>query len=289
MGKSGATCDVLQEDDFQQQSDGGGNVVYTHLLQKRAMSLPQSSGGSSISMTSEGFEDDVVTMDHNGKLCMLCSKPRPERVNKTYPEFRKDCGSKSSPTGPAASDLSKPVMAILEEAGATRNNSEVPPGHEKSGFCELNFAKSCADAVANRDYMYWAKSLDLRDPRMLATATWDARYCRENGFLEKEVVALQHDFEGLRALGKALCATKYAKYGIDQLSFIDMMTHVNYDDPAAPNQEDAELLAAWNCAMGDISCDIAMCAYSYCKHDDGSVGLYDECRGWHPVHGMPIE
>jgi len=30
-----------------------------------------------------------------------------------------------------------------------------------NGFCELNFAKSCVDAVANKDYSYYARALGV--------------------------------------------------------------------------------------------------------------------------------
>mmetsp|Transcript_156620 Transcript_156620/g.272549 ORF Transcript_156620/g.272549 Transcript_156620/m.272549 type:complete len:345 (+) Transcript_156620:61-1095(+) len=225
--------------------------------------------------------EGLVNLDHNGNLCMLCSKPLEERVDREYKEFRTDCGAKSSPTGPAKDDLSKPAAQFLQQAAGNEKSG-------KNGFCELNFAKSCADAIANRDYLYWAKSLNLTDPRLSATASWDGKYCKMNGFLSKDVRALQHDFEGMQAKARQLCETKYSKHDIEKLTFLDMMQHANYDDGGkGPSLLDAERLAAWNCGMGDVGCDMAMCAYSFCEKGDGTVGLYDECEGWHPVHGMP--
>merc|ERR1719230_1344018 len=161
-----------------------------------------------------------------------------------------------------------------------------PKGVESNAFCELNFAKSCADAIANKDYLYWAKSIDLKASGSRENSAWDGRYCRQNGFLQSDVKALQHDFEATQAKAKDLCKTKYAKYNIHNITFKDMMAAARYDDAAAPSLEDAELLAAWNCAMGDLGCDMALCAYSFCEKGQGT-GLYDECEGWHPVHGMP--
>lgn len=224
--------------------------------------------------------EGLVNLDHNGNLCMLCGKPLAERVDREYTEFRNDCGAKSSPTGPTREALSQPAEQFLQRAAGNEQS-------EKNGFCELNFAKSCADAIANRDYLYWAKSLNLTDHRLKATAVWDGKYCQLNGFLSKDLKALQHDFEGMRDKARNLCLQKYSKHESDKLTFLDMMQHANYDDEKGPSLVDAERLAAWNCGMGDMGCDMAMCAYSFCEKSDGTVGLYDECEGWHPIRGMP--
>lgn len=224
----------------------------------------------------------VVSLDHNGNICMLCGKPLPERVGeRKYEHFRGDCGGRSSPTGPSVEDLSAPAAGFLQPGGAEKAAT--------NGFCELNFAKSCVDAVANEDYLYWSKSLDLAHPSMKANVAWDARYCQLNGFLETGIVALQHNFTGMRSEAAELCSSKYAKYGIQQLTFLDMMAKSRYDERSTPTLEEAEFLAAWNCAMGDLGCDMAMCAYSFCDKGEGSVGLYGDCKGWHPVHGMPMQ
>jgi len=196
-------------------------------------------------------------LDHNGHVCMLCGRPLPERLgNRSYTEIRRDCGNHSSPSGVSASDLAAPVVQFLQsDSGARPTN----------GFCELNFAKSCADAVVNEDYLYWAKSLDLGGKALGVNAAWDALYCRLNGFLEGDVVRLQHNFTGMHAKARKLCETKYARHNIEKLTFLDMMTKARYDDPNGPTLEDAEVLAAWNCAMGDLGCDMTMCAYSFCK------------------------
>mmetsp|Transcript_141185 Transcript_141185/g.352121 ORF Transcript_141185/g.352121 Transcript_141185/m.352121 type:complete len:80 (+) Transcript_141185:2-241(+) len=56
-----------------------------------------------------------------------------------------------------------------------------------------------------------------------------------------------------------------------------------------PTEEEAHFVGAWTCAMGEAGCDMAMCAYSFCDKGDGSIGMYDECEGWDPVQGMPIQ
>jgi hypothetical protein len=222
-------------------------------------------------------EAGLISMDHNGHVCMLCNKPLPERTNKNYTEFRTDCGGKSSSSGPTKAVLNTPAVELYQKS----KSGEV----ESNGFCELNFAKGCVDAVANQDYLYWPKSINLNSSTSRSNAAWDGRYCNLNGFLEHDIVSLQHDFESLRRKGQSLCKEKYSKYNVDKLSFMDMMAAARYDDEAAPKLEEAELLAAWNCAMGDLSCDLALCAYSFCKKASG-VGLYNECEGWDPVLGM---
>lgn len=222
----------------------------------------------------------LVSLDHNGNVCILCGKPLPERVgNKTYAKSETTCGGRSSPTGPTADDLNLPVAEISRSAGRR--------GGAASAFCELNFGKSCVDAAANKDYLYWAKSLDMNHPDMRGNIQWDAGYCQKNGFLQPAVVALQHNFTGMHEKARELCGTRYAKYGTQNLTFVDMLKRSHAGD--APSDDDAELLAAWNCAMGDLGCDMAWCAYTFCERGStGSFGLYDECAGWHPVQGMPV-
>merc|ERR1719382_974509 len=90
-------------------------------------------------------------------------------------------------------------------------------------------------------------------------SNWEAGYCALNGFLEPDITALQHNFSGMRAKADELCRTKYVRYGIDKLTFVDMMSWARRDadqaSTATPDQETAEKLAAWNCAMGDLGCD----------------------------------
>jgi len=259
-------------------------IVRTNITSNSSSSSTAVSKAAQASTTikAEPTEAEPVSIDHNGRVCMLCNKPLPERTNKNYTEFRSDCGGKSSATGPTKASLSVAAASLSEKSSA---------GHVVSnGFCELNFAKSCADAISNQDYLYWPKSINLNASTSKASAAWDARYCSLNGFLEHDIVSLQHDFAGLKSKGESLCNTKYSKYKIEQLSFMDMMSAARYEDETAPKLEEAELLAAWNCAIGDLGCDLALCAYSFCKTGATSTGhgLYDECEGWDPVHGMPF-
>ncbi|CAK9066042.1 unnamed protein product [Durusdinium trenchii] len=80
--------------------------------------------------------DHVMSVDHNGKVCMLCNQPLPERITRPYEAFRKDCGKYSSPSGPSLDIMALPAVQL--------------GGGAAEGFCALNFAKSCADAVANQ-------------------------------------------------------------------------------------------------------------------------------------------
>eukprot|EP00913_Durusdinium_trenchii_P000623 g576.t1 len=207
-----------------------------------------------------------MSVDHNGKVCMLCNQPLPERITRPYEAFRKDCGKYSSPSGPSLDIMALPAVQL--------------GGGAAEGFCALNFAKSCADAVANQDYLYFAKGIDFNHPSMSSNVRWDGRYCRLNGFLETQVLQLHRNFTALQQHADELCRTKYAKHGIERLSFlereihtapaakpsatqqIDMLQLSKQEDSNAPSLEEAEMMAAWNCAMGDLGCDMAMPAVS---------------------------
>jgi hypothetical protein len=222
-----------------------------------------------------------VTFDHNGRACVLCNKPLPERLGgKKYQKFRKDCGGRSSAHGPNAADLIKPAVEVsrkpFDRLGPT------------NGFCELNYMKSCSDAILNEDYLYWAKSLNLEHPGYAQQRAFEGRYCQHNGFLAPEMVVLQHNFKGMQAKAQELCRTKYGtRFDLSALTFQDMVANARHKDAGAPSADEAEVLAAWNCAMGDLGCDVSMCAYSFCKKGNGTIGLYGECEGWDPVVGMP--
>lgn len=273
------------EREVEQEEAEGVGAMEVRLIQSRLQRLPLARTGSGTKAASEiiaASSSSTHTFDNNGNLCLLCSKPKADRVGgKVYKEFRSDCGSKSGPEGPSKESLLMPAASLMERSGDGKRST--------NAFCELNYAKSCADAVANWDYLYWAKSLDFTAPEMHGGAVFDARYCHANGFLEEDVVALQHNFTALRDRARGLCETKYAKRGIERLSFVDGMRQARYGDPTAPSLDEAEALAAWNCAMGDLGCDMAGCAYSFCSKGENSYGIYDECQGWDPVRGMRPE
>jgi len=231
-------------------------------------------------INAEASSEALATIDGSGNKCLLCGRPKPERTGgKFYSELRQDCGNFSTFDGPKEEALHIPAIQF--------STNSTQKAHGSNGFCELNYAKSCADAIVNKDYLYWAKSMNMKHSLLNDTAAWDARYCHVNGFLDKSITSFQHDFEGMLQKAKELCDSKYAKYGIEKLTFLDMMKSARYDSPNSPTLQDAERLAAWNCAMGDLGCDLALCAYSFCDKGNGELGIYDDCKGWHPVHGMP--
>jgi len=284
----------LSEDEIEQEEALEAESINVQLLQSKRKT-PAARISSSVKKSSEAQAAEngdaaesegssMVTSDHNGRVCILCDKPLPHRLGgKTYNYSRMDCGGKSSPNGPTQEALNTPVAEFSR--AATKHDAAT------NGFCELNFAKSCADAIINQEYMYFAKSTNLAHHKLKENAKWDGRYCQKNGFLTHEFRLLQQNFTALQEKASALCKSKYAKFGLDKMTFTDMTRRARYDDPAAPTLEDAEFLAAWNCAMGDLGCDIALCSYSFCEEgkDDSSIGLYDQCKGWDPVKGMPIE
>lgn len=292
-----ALCNATESCVEEQEQDEYA-ALHMEMLQAQTQKKHREQGASKVASTVTDAKADVVaaekrhdsadnasefvSFDANGKVCLLCEKPLPERVDREYNKFRTDCGEMSSSTGPNASILDMPAVQLAQINEKTKTI-------ERNGFCQLNFAKSCADAVLNKDYLYWAKSVNLNASLARANAAWDGRYCKINGFLETSIVSLQHDFEKTQAKAQELCKTKYAKHDIQKLTFRHMAKAARYEDPTAPSVDEAELLAAWNCAMGDLGCDLALCAYSFCAKDGSTTGLYDECEGWHPIKGMPYK
>jgi len=174
-----------------------------------------------------------------------------------------------------------------------------------SGFCEMGWSL-CPDAKVNKDYMYYAKGVGPVWAR--AAGVVDKIYCGLNGWLKPDIATLVHNFTALQAKGEELCKTKYAKYaetltltGLNDAELtgladnfkgeksLQQIIHEARTDPGRLifDEKAAHMSAGWNCALGDLSCDIAYCNYAYCEKGDGSYGVMEECEGWDKVHGMP--
>ncbi|CAE8716468.1 unnamed protein product, partial [Polarella glacialis] len=121
-------------------------LLQTQLHKQRTAVTPVGSGqldGAGDAATHVTQADDkVISLDHHGKVCMLCSAPLPERLgSRSYTEFRKDCGSRSSPTGPSAEDMALPAVQLWQKEANSSESAELVE-RTTNGFCELNFAKS---------------------------------------------------------------------------------------------------------------------------------------------------
>lgn len=219
----------------------------------------------------EALKDWQKSVDANGRECSLCGEPSAERSDRDYKK-RDDCGNQTLSEHPE--NYFVPLITFSRPANGT------DPG--TNAWCELNSQKICADSLYNEDYLFQAKS--VYEP-----PDYDWYYCRANGWLKPEIVALQHDFDGMTRESQKQCDTKYAKYGWNtSLTISDMALH--YAPGLArgyPTQEEALFIGAWTCAMGSSGCDMAYCAYSFCDLGDGVPRTYDECEGWDPVKGMP--
>jgi len=172
-----------------------------------------------------------------------------------------------------------------------------------NGFCQMGWPL-CPDAVANQDYSYYWKGLG---PSWVKGAgDIDAEYCRVNGWLKPEIRSIARNFTALQALGEEQCKTKWSKpefnmdgallygvvpailTGIQETSAkilehpLKTMMKTNKGN-AIMTEKAAGMTAAWNCALGSVSCDIAYCNYGYCEKSDGTVGIMDECEGWDEV------
>lgn len=216
-------------------------------------------------------------MDHNGRMCRLCGKPLKSRLpeDAEYQSFRTDCGSVTAPLV----KFNTPLVNFQKNT---------VPGRETNAFCELNMQKTCADAIANRDYMYYAKAVDVTGNDKVQK--YDGAYCLLNGWLEKEIVSLAHaqDFEGMKRVANHQCQTKYAKYNWEKITLTKMSAQYmpGLMLRGVPSKSEAEYLGAWNCAMGDAGCDMTYCAYTYCDKGDGTTAAYGECDTWGPLDGM---
>ncbi|CAJ1357176.1 unnamed protein product [Effrenium voratum] len=206
----------------------------------------------------------LATLDTHGRHCLGCQLPMASRANGRVFRQREDCGNQSVFEYPQ--NLRRPLRSGVDGFNA----------------CELNFGKTCADAVFNRDFLMMTKSVNLSR----ATAAHDHAVCLHNGWLNASVRALQHDFDGLKGAAKSFCDQEMSF----SASFADYLVRFLRSRPwhpgAVPSAEDARWLGRFSCLMGTAACDMAHCAYSFCEAD-GKFGLYEECDGWDPVKGMP--
>jgi len=204
------------------------------------------------------------SIDMNGRPCSYCGPPSADRIDREY-AVRTDCGNKSRE---ATKDI--PFVNISE------------PG--TSAACELNYQKACSDAVYNKDYVYFGKSIDLSS----AEAKVDGHFCLQYGFLEPSLVAIADNFTALHMKGVELCRTKFAKYRWDTITFsqFEAVAHTA-SQRGYPTRWEAEFVAAAKCALFDmhLGCEIAFCAYTFCKNGDGTVSAYNECPGFTQLHG----
>jgi len=173
-----------------------------------------------------------------------------------------------------------------------------------NGWCESGWTV-CPDAVANQDYSHYWRALG--PVWVNSEGHIDSQYCLNNGWLKPEIARIVRNFTALKAKGEELCREKYQeitvdgykpynvlnvtggasvaiKLGLDHKATAESHGVKNYTEM---DEEAAAVAAAWNCALGDLSCDIAYCNYAYCEQPDGTAGIMSECEGWDVVQGMP--
>lgn len=234
----------------------------------------------------------------NSGLSPISNTPHPEMLEHTYgkPEGS-GCGEPGEIAG-LHSFLSLPKQLGKPASTFYRAPTATDPGW--NGFCEMGWTL-CPDAVVNEDYSYYWRGLG---PNWVNTAGFtDKFYCLNNGWLKPEIASIVRNFTALKAKGEELCKTKYAapELNRDELTVmggVEVATALGKQHQKAAfergetdypvmDEEAANIAAAWNCALGDVSCDMAYCNYAYCELPDGTVGVMDECEGWDAVKGMP--
>jgi len=205
--------------------------------------------------------------------------PYPERIphGKTYVQ-RSDCGNQSV-VEHSSDVMNKPLIQFKRPASE---------GHQETdAWCELNLQKVCADSVYNKDALMQAKSLNLSASP--GPAKYDFHYCLHNGWLTDEVRALQNDFDGMKKKAEEFCNSRDDGWNTTMTLAEWQVVYDRGIKRGQPTPEEARYVGSWTCAMGTPLCDMGYCAYTYCPRGDDSYGLYEECEGWDPVKGMPLQ
>ena len=229
---------------------------------------------------SKDANDSPDMYDMHGRVCILCDMPYPERTKsgKKYVQ-RSDCGNQSV-LEHSSEVMNKPLIQFSRPASEGHHN-------QTDAWCELNMQKVCADTVYNKDALMQAKSLNLSDSP--SSAKYDFHYCLHNGWLSDEVRALQNDFDGMKKKAEEFCNSRDDGWNTTMTMAEWMVVYEKGIQRGIPTPEEARYVGSWACAMGTPLCDMGYCAYTYCPRGDGSFGLYQECEGWDPVKGMPLQ
>jgi len=219
--------------------------------------------------------------------------------------FHSGCTNRPEWTQPANSSgflshLAGDLRTLVSDAPAAKYNVD-----GWNGFCQIGFS-TCPDAKANKDYSYYAKALGPTWIKLMSSV--DSLYCGMSGMLAPEIASIVHNFTALQAKGEEWCSTKYADTaetmslsGIQDAMLTGLKDTLNGSKsiPTVINEmltgsgslvmdtKAANMAAAWNCALGDLACDMAYCNYAYCDLGNGRYGAMEECEGWDKVKGMP--
>eukprot|EP00930_Biecheleria_cincta_P031275 TRINITY_DN21710_c0_g1_i1.p1 TRINITY_DN21710_c0_g1~~TRINITY_DN21710_c0_g1_i1.p1 ORF type:complete len:286 (+),score=43.18 TRINITY_DN21710_c0_g1_i1:134-991(+) len=254
--------------------DDGGNVALVQMSgarvgNKAALAQAQTQRSRYDPIHISQFVD-ATEIDENGHLCNLCSRP-----SKGNYKPRSDCGNHSMDEW-----LQNPLDAFKPVVEFLRSGSSSLPA--TNGYCELNLQKYCADSIYNKDFLFQAKSQTNPD-------IYDFVYCKHNGYLKPEILALQHDFEGTVAKSDEYCSSdRLLSYGWNSTMSAATILARYFDGVYPPTEDDSFFMAAMTCAMGSAGCDMAFCAYTFCDKGNGTYGVYDECEGWDSEKGMPM-
>jgi len=195
-----------------------------------------------------------------------------------------------------------------------------------NGFCEAQFPL-CPDAVVNKDYSYywaglgpdWVKQAGKVDGEYCRQNGWlkpefrailhDFEALQAKGKEECQTKWSNYGLDTVEVGGlpgivnkgmmkKAVkvtvdsvlaVANKHEEPTLGNIAKESLATVLNsHQGDLMMDPSTAHQLAAWNCAMGDVSCDIAYCNHAYCEKSDGTVGMLDECEGYDLFRGMPV-
>eukprot|EP00438_Fugacium_kawagutii_P000321 Skav210722 [mRNA] locus=scaffold849:168489:172155:+ [translate_table: standard] len=231
---------------------------------------------------------ELSSIDVNGRRCFGCDAPGGHGYLQ-----RSDCGAQNVFDHPE--NLDKPLRSFSRAAGPGQNAS--------NAYCELNYGKTCADAIFNEDYLMFTKALNLSK----STAGYDLQVC-------PEIRAVQHDFAQLTSKAQEFCSAperQKDRWGWERLGAgpgrrVHDVGRVPraVSAPAALASRRLGVAAGRPVAgqLGALADPWGSWGWDGCPGKpvpwalqpatwptEGSFGLREECDGWDAVKGMPVK
>lgn len=198
-----------------------------------------------------------------------------------------------------------PVVDVIKRHSTT-------DGPLMDGFCYFGVQASCTTSHRSRDYKLYAVgsigaglALDayygMRDVyvdpsgfrTMPGVSLEDAKWCHDIGALNiSQPERLLRDSDALEKKAQEMCDA--FDEPIEEMTMAELkqrwdenreLLNNYYKDPpdARPAAFDRvtksnRWVGGWNCAMGTLACELALCIYHYCWLEGGVIGQGAQCR-----------
>lgn len=255
--------------------------------------VPRGMGGSQVNSTARSGNAVIRTDQLQQAQHYANEEIRPEDCKETWAQVLRIFQEKD-----------EPIAEVL-----ARLRAQQPPGAPKTdGFCHFGVVKaSCTAARRAGDYLLFAKTWSgssaalqgmeyegYQDIAGFSTPpgvnAFGAKYCHDIGALDLPGWLL-YNFSALKEQGEGMCrrwnhlssqvtiGQLVARLAMDQAHFrSDYRLPSGQRGQGMPSEYSMHFHAASNCAMGDLSCDLASCMYNYCRMGNGQVGQGNMCR-----------